>query len=122
MAFGVSLPITFDSSDGFTMLYSIRDTLKQNFKMLVLTNPGERVMQPDFGVGIRQFLFDNFTGNYKANISAKIHSQVKKYMPVIVIHSINYGSSEEQNMISIQIRYAIPDMGLQDLLELQVTT
>lgn len=121
MAFGVSLPITFDSSDGFTMLYSIRNTIKQNFKMLILTNPGERVMQPDFGVGIKQFLFSNFTSTYRADISAKIHSQVKRYMPAIVVQTIDYGSTEDLNRISIHIRYAIPDMGLQDLLEMNIT-
>ena len=57
---GVALPITKDSSDGFTMLKSFRKTIKQNFKMLILTSPGERVMEPEFGVGIRRFLFENY--------------------------------------------------------------
>ena len=57
---GVRLPLTLDSTDGFGMIKTIRDMIKQNLKMLVLTNPGERVMEPDFGVGISQFLFGNF--------------------------------------------------------------
>ena len=36
---GVALPIEEDSVDGFAMLNGIRDTVKQNLKMLVLTNP-----------------------------------------------------------------------------------
>ena len=52
MALGVSLPITFDSSDGFTMNYGVKETLRQNFIMLLLTNPGERVMEPSFGGSI----------------------------------------------------------------------
>ena len=60
MALGVSLPLTQDSADGWTLLYSVRRTLRQNFKMLILTNPGERVMIPDFGVGISKYLFENF--------------------------------------------------------------
>ena len=34
--------------------------IKQNLKMLILTNPGERVMDPEFGVGIKQFYLRTF--------------------------------------------------------------
>ena len=33
------------------------DLVRQNFKNLLLTIPGERMMDPDFGVGIQRFLF-----------------------------------------------------------------
>ena len=38
---GVKLPLTTDSMDGFTMTKTLKDAIKQNFKMLILTNPGE---------------------------------------------------------------------------------
>ena len=69
---GIKLPITYDSGDGFTMLKTLDDTVKQNLKMLILTNPGERVMEPEFGVGIQQFLFSNFSENVESQISEKI--------------------------------------------------
>ena len=59
-SFGVALPITKNSIDGFTMIKSFRRLIKQNLKMLILTAPGERVMEPEFGVGLRNFLFQNF--------------------------------------------------------------
>ena len=34
---GVKIPITYDSGDGFTMLKTLDDTIKQNLKMLILT-------------------------------------------------------------------------------------
>ena len=45
-SFGVALPLVNDSSDGFRML-KVKDVIKQNFKMLILTT-GERVMEPEF--------------------------------------------------------------------------
>ena len=45
---GIKLPLTYNSADGFTMIKTIRQMIKQNFKMLILTNPGERVMEPQF--------------------------------------------------------------------------
>tara|TARA_B100000131_G_scaffold304908_1_gene330372 strand:+ start:211 stop:576 length:366 start_codon:yes stop_codon:yes gene_type:complete len=121
MGLGVSLPITVDSSDGFTLLYGIKETLKQNFVMLIMTNPGERVMDPEFGVGIKTFLFTNKTENYRQKITAKINQQIKRYMPVIVVRSIDFAdSSQNGNMISMRIEYSIPDMNIKDLLELTI--
>ena len=44
----VALPLRYSTTDGYEMNKSIKDVLKQNLKMLVLTNPGERVMDRDW--------------------------------------------------------------------------
>jgi phage baseplate assembly protein W len=121
MAINLSLPITFDERDGFTLNYSVRAALKQNFKTLILTNPGERVMEPNFGVGITQFLFTNFSENYQSKITSKINAQAALYMPSIVVQDIRFfESSEDNNTLSIRIVYAIPNLGLKDLLEFTI--
>jgi len=35
----VALPLTTDSIDGFVMIRSLKVLIKQNLKMLILTNP-----------------------------------------------------------------------------------
>tara|TARA_R110000787_G_scaffold38150_5_gene96354 strand:+ start:408 stop:773 length:366 start_codon:yes stop_codon:yes gene_type:complete len=121
MALGVSLPINRDSSDGFAMNYSVKETLRQNFIMLLLTNPGERVMEPAFGVGIKTFLFTNKSENYRSPIIAKINQQVKRYMPAIIIGAIDFAEpAQDLNSISMRITYSIPDMAIKDLIELTI--
>jgi phage baseplate assembly protein W len=121
MGLGVSLPITLNSKDGFTVLYGIRETLRQNFIMLLMTNPGERVMEPEFGVGIKTFLFTNKTENYRASIIAKVNQQVKKYIPAIVVNSIDFAElAQDRNSLSMRIEYFIPDMNIKELLELTI--
>ena len=58
---------------------------KQNLKNLILTSPGERMMDPLFGVGIRRFLFENRTDVLTKTIKNTIANQAKKYMPFITI-------------------------------------
>jgi phage baseplate assembly protein W len=121
MAIGVSLPIELDSTDGFTLNYSVKETIRQNFIMLLMTNPGERVMVPDFGVGIRTFLFTNKTEDYRPAIIAKVNQQVKKYLPVVVVGKIDFKElAQDRNSLSMRITYMIPDLGIQDLLELTI--
>ena len=66
------LPITPDSGDGFTMLKSIDKLIRQNLKMLLLTAPGERVMDPNFGVGVRNYLFSSYHEGVEIEIRNRI--------------------------------------------------
>ena len=115
------LPITIDSGDGYTMIKTFKGLIKQNFKMLVLTNPGERVMDPEFGVGIRQFLFENFSSDVYTRIDFKIREQVSTYIPVISIKTIEFGTSGiDENSLGVRIEYLIPDIAVSDLLEFTI--
>ena len=115
------LPITIDSGDGYTMIKTFKMLIKQNFKMLVLTNPGERVMDPEFGVGIRQFLFENFSSDVYTRIDFKIREQISTYIPVISIKTIEFGTSGiDDNSLGVRIEYLIPDIAVSDLLEFTI--
>jgi len=118
---GIKIPITYDSGDGFTMLKTLEDTIKQNLKMLILTNPGERVMEPEFGVGIQRYLFSNFSEDINSQISERINAQVKAYMPSVNINRIDFNDSDpDSNRLSLSIEYYVPDIGLSDLLQFTI--
>ena len=60
--YGISpkLPLIVDDLDGhYGLTKTIREAVKQNFKNLILTSPGERVMDQQFGVGLRSYFFDH---------------------------------------------------------------
>jgi len=117
----VALPLSISDSTGFKMIDDIKSLFKQNLKMLVLTNPGERVMEPRFGVGIKTFLFENFGQDTTAQIDNKIREQVRIYMPAIQIREILFANTDpDNNYLGIQIRYSIPNIGVSDLLELTI--
>ena len=64
------------------------DVIQQNFKMLLLTIPGERIMNTDFGVGIQRYLFENDTIDLRSKLSSRIKSQVGKYMSFIKVRDV----------------------------------
>jgi len=132
VGFSPSLPLRYDSVDGF---YTLNKTLvavaKQNLKTVVLTAPGERIMHPDFGVGARNFLFDQTEGTYQG-LSAKIIEQTRKYVPFIKIVNIavvdvnldetrKYDYKDTQYM-GIEIMYYIPNLTLNETLKIIVSS
>jgi phage baseplate assembly protein W len=121
MSFGVKLPIRYSSINGFASLNSFAETIKQNFKMLLLTAPGERVMVPEYGVGVRNYLFANYGMGMEEKLRDKILEQVSIYLPIVIINDILIDNSNiDSNSLGIMIYYSIPDLGVQDLLEFTI--
>ena len=116
------LPLKRDYTDGYALNKNFRDLVKQNFKMLMLTIPGERIMMPSFGVGLKRYLFElNTIGNHNI-IDTQIRAQVKRYMPFLNLEKIDIKSSNTDpelpnNYLSVSIRYKIQPLGnLKDVL------
>ena len=106
--FSAKLPLTYDSDDGpYSLLKTIKEMGQQNLKMLVLTNPGERIMDANFGVGISRFLFDQEGSFIGGELEQKIIDQVDIYLPYITITDINISPRLDENIANVQITYFI---------------
>ena len=93
------------------------DEIKQNFKNLLLTSPGERVMIPQFGVGLRNFLFEPKVSAIP-KIKQKINQQVSKYLPFIEIVNLAFdenlteAESLESNLLAVRIEFTVKNTNL----------
>lgn len=114
----VSLPIdkttANNSSDGYLMVRGYEELVKQNFKNLMLTSPGEKMMDPAFGVGLRRFLFQQEIQANPQQIKGKIISQTRKYLPYVSIRNISFNSDTSvENALQIYISYFINPLNLE---------
>ena len=92
---------------------------------MVLTSPGERIMDPEFGVGIRSYLFANNNAQTQGQIDARIRQQAQKYLPYIQIDLIEFndvapGANMSENYLSIRISYIIKKLAIVDSLEIPI--
>tara|TARA_R100001163_G_C5029862_1_gene170372 strand:+ start:326 stop:691 length:366 start_codon:yes stop_codon:yes gene_type:complete len=117
---GVALPLSLSSVDGFKMIKTFKTLIKQNLKMLILTIPGERVMFPDYGVGIKTYLFSNFGPATYSEIDEKIREQVQSYMPIVNIKNIFFDGDQDTSYLKISIEYAVPTISNRELLEFTI--
>lgn len=117
----IKLPLIRDDADGFETVKSFRSLVKQNFKMLLLTDRGERVMEPNYGVGLKKYLFENFDQSTFSRIETDILEQVSIYMPIVAIQEISFQPSDQfSNRLNIKIAYAIPEIAAKDLLQFTI--
>ena len=121
------LPLVRSVEDGtYRLIKSYKELVKQNFTNLILTAPGERMMDPHFGVGLRNFLFQNDGQFLHDSLRAKIHQQVEKYIPFIAVAAIVFApydgslNPEDRNSLFVTITYLIGPLDEVDKLEITV--
>jgi len=119
------LPVTKDPVDGFTLTHTFKEMIHQNFKNLILTSPGERVMDPNFGVGIRSFLFQPMSTFVFSDIEERIMTQVSLYIPFVEVRNIFFSNPDESeefaNVLDIRIEYLITPIGAPGVVETRIT-
>ena len=126
MGYGLDakLPLGRNVASGF---YGLTKTIKENtmqqVKMLMLTAPCERMMLPQYGVGLRNYLFENAP---EMDIINAVNEQMDAFLPEIKIVSLNVskGSNREiahsghKNSLFVEITYLIKSINLKDTLQL----
>lgn len=114
------LPIEIGKSGDFEYISDALENIRQNLKMIILTNPGEKILDPAFGLGIRRYLFEPTSGkiqvgvnqlgnrnitlsNYEQEIMNELIKQVNRYNPEIIIEDIR--TTIEEKVMFLQIYY-----------------
>ena len=116
-------PLTFNNVLGaYQNNLTFREVIRQNFKNLLLTNPGERVMDVNFGVGLRSYFFEPFIDNTYTTIAERVHAQVKKYMPFVSVTNIDFDNEggSADHLLGVVITYSI--VPLQEMDQLNISS
>jgi|14_taG_2_1085336.scaffolds.fasta_scaffold04485_2 phage baseplate assembly protein W len=118
---GPKLPIRFTKESSPLNTQTITENTKQNMKNLLLTSPGERIMDINFGVGLRRFLFENNTPTARVRLESRIYEQVDRYMSFVNITELEIVYSDDNpNLIDIKMRYDIKNIASDEILSLSL--
>ena len=117
------LPLQKYSESSYKLITKYEKLVRQNFKNLMLTVPGERVMDLDFGVGLRRFLFELDDIGVQMDVESIISVQAEKYLPYVEIKDISFKSlfntpGLNNNALYIAITYEIKPLDKISTLEL----
>ena len=119
------LPLAQDPTNGYALNPTWVEATKQNLTSLILTVPGERIMDPDFGVGIKKYLFELDNTETFTSVSSKIYEQVSTYLPYVEIVDLSMVSqaddpSIDANLVFLKIVYVIKPLEFADNLLINV--
>jgi|TARA_B110000902_G_scaffold242856_1_gene294581 phage baseplate assembly protein W len=111
---GVAFPL--DSVNMFKGTQTLKEQVKSNLINLLLTEPGERVNEPNFGVGLKNLLFEQ---NPDVEVlKEKINTQIEFYIPLITLSDVDANFLEDEHKLFIVISYSFNLDGSSDAIQL----
>tara|TARA_B100001094_G_C18188590_1_gene805561 strand:+ start:3868 stop:4260 length:393 start_codon:yes stop_codon:yes gene_type:complete len=120
MIFAPTFPLSFDDTNGFQNVQDINELAKFHLRNLLMTSKGEKISDPNYGVGIRKFLFSLDSMDVEEDVRSEIESQVENYLTYLTIVSINV-SVDEQEM-NVQLRFKLSEDSETQIMNLEVST
>ena len=112
-SYDLELLVRSHRDDGFGVTRRLNEQIRQKFILLLMTVPGERVMNGDFGVGLSQYLFHNeseWDSGMRSNLVNAITRQVQNYMAYIQLESIEIFTESENYSLGVEIEYSVPEL------------
>jgi phage baseplate assembly protein W len=116
---GVSLP--FNAPGVFNKTYSTKEQIKSNLINLLLTDKGERIMNPEFGADLRRSLFDNITNSNIDLLEIKITDAINIFIPEIELLGVDIIPDFDYNTLNITISYRLIISNTPDQVTVQFT-
>ena len=115
-AIGVDIP--FSSGDVFSSNYQSKDAIKNNIINFLLTGKGERFMNPNFGSGIRNLLFENINEGALDATSNSLRQELETFFPQIKINELTINPDTDRNAINITFAYQLRFTNIADTVSI----
>ena len=116
VAIGVSLP--FNKPAVFGQTFQTKDAIKYNLINYLLTNPGERIANPTFGAGLRNFVMEQITDGNLSDLEETLQEGINQNVPNVQIEAVEVTAQEDFNTVNVGITYSIRNTGLTDNVDL----
>ena len=118
----VGIDIPFSGKAVFNSTYQTKDAIRANLINFFLTGTGERFMNPTFGTGLRNFLFENLNDSTVRNIDSAIRNSLEIYFPRVIPTEISLEGIPDTNSVEFFMSYAIAETNIEDELIINIET
>jgi phage baseplate assembly protein W len=105
---GVGWPFALKPSDGRLVFARYEEDIEQAIQIILLTSRGERLMLPEFGAGLRDFVFEPNTETTRARMQESVRKSLVDWEPRIDVERVEVTADEEAaNLVLIHVDYVV---------------
>ena len=102
---GIRFPLDHSPDGFFYKTKTVLEQSKANLQNLLLTTPGERIFQPDFGSQLKSIVFEQGP-DIPERIEEAIRTAADKFLSYINIENIF--TTQQDNTVSVSIEFSVP--------------
>lgn len=105
---GWKFPIQVDKTTGRIKTSSYEEDIKEAIKIIIMTRKGERVMKPEFGCNLQNYVFDILNNTTLNSMKRDILEALILWEPRIIEPEVNINfDNKEKNKVNIEISYKV---------------
>jgi len=98
---GWKFPVTVDETTGRIKTSQYEEDIQEAIRIIIMTRKGERVMQPDFGCGIQEYLFEGMDYDTTSQMRLEIQRALVNWEPRITDVEVIVETENGQLMINV---------------------
>ena len=103
----LSMSFKFNPLSGDLIALKNENAIARAVRNIVLTTPGEKFFDPDFGSSMGEILFENVDDITAVSIEDEIKSSLKNYEPRVELIDVNVDPNFDENQFDVIISYRI---------------
>lgn len=104
---GWAYPVSLEA-DGTLGRVAYEEDVRQAIRIILMTNPGERVMRPDFGAGLNAFVFEPLSTTTLVLVENRVREALIDWEPRIDVLSVEVTYSQaDPGKLLIEINYRV---------------
>ena len=104
---GLAFPVALDPATGAIALAEYEEDIRQAIRIILDTEPGERVMRPDFGAGLRGLVFEPINTHTLALARYRVEQALTLWEPRIDSITVKVSAQPPQGLLQIEVRYRV---------------
>ncbi|TSE09820.1 GPW/gp25 family protein [Aquimarina algiphila] len=105
---GWAFPPSFSGGGADVGLTSGEEDIKQSLQILLSTSLNERMMHPDFGCDLTQFLFEEMDQRFATELSNMVSRALLLHEPRIQVNAVDVADIDpEKGMVQIAVDYIV---------------
>ena len=103
----ISMSFKFNPLSGDLIALKNENAIARAVRNIVLTTPGEKFFDPDFGSSVSEILFENVDDITAISIEDEIKSSLKNYEPRVELINVTVDPNFDENQFDVRITYRI---------------
>ncbi len=103
----ISMSFKYNPLSGDLISLSNENAIARAVRNIVLTTPGEKFFDPDFGSSVSEILFENVDDITAISIEDEIKNCLANYEPRVELIDVNVDPNFDQNQFDVIISYRI---------------
>ena len=103
----LSMSFKFNPLSGDLIALKNENAIARAVRNIVLTTPGEKFFDPDFGSSIGEILFENVDDITAVSIRDEIRSSLSNYEPRVELIDVKVDPNFDENQFDVLITYRI---------------